>query len=306
MTHYLLVTHVFKGGRFDDHGIDIDVLPELTAYKELLVETAKEIWRRRHPRRVRLPRNFEESLSLKFYNVEPSGSAAIPLMRVVEDSPSHLPFQLNPDELDEAVDLIADTIRAVANDELLPEEFPKNVMPLFESYGKTLRPDEVFELVTARRARSAQYSARERFKLVELAQAEYEDAVDLVGEIRAADLDGASFSLRCEDETKVQGKFSPEQEATITDALRQHSTCRLRVKGIAKFQPGGRIKRVLNVELLAIQPTGEAQYDETAGSVWDMIEDISRSVTDEEWAKVPTDLSKNLDHYLYSAVLEDD
>jgi hypothetical protein len=305
-THYLLVTHVFKGGRFDDHGVDIDVLPELTAYKELIVETAKEIWRRKHPRRVRLPRNFEESLSLKFYTVEPRGSAAIPLMRVVEESQSHLPLPPNPDELDEAVDLITDTIRAVANDELLPEELPKNVMPLFETYGKTMRPDEVIELKPARGARSAEYSARERCKLVELAQAEYEDAVELVGEIRAADLDGASFSLRCEDETKVQGKFSPEQEATITDALRQHSTCRLRVKGIAKFQPGGRIKRVLNVDLLAIEPAGEGQYDESAASVWDMIEDISRSVTDEEWAKVPTDLSKNLDHYLYGARPEDD
>jgi hypothetical protein len=227
-------------------------------------------------------------------------------MRVVEEDPSHPPFQLNPDELDDAADLIADTIRAVANDELLPDEFPKNVMPLFESYGKTMRPDEVIELVTARRARSARYSGRERCKLVELAHAEYEDAVELVGEIRAADLDGASFSLRCEDETKVQGKFSPEQEVTITDALRQHSTCRLRVKGMAKFQPGGRIKRIVNVELLAIEPAGEPQYDETAGSVWDMIEEISRSVTDEEWAKVPTDLSKNLDHYLYSALREDD
>lgn len=46
-----LVTHTFKGPRFEDHGLDLDVLPELYAYKELLVAAAKELWRRHHPDR---------------------------------------------------------------------------------------------------------------------------------------------------------------------------------------------------------------------------------------------------------------
>jgi hypothetical protein len=66
-----LVTHIFKGGRFDDHGIDVDVLPDLVAYKRILVETAKEIWRRKNPNRRRLPKNFDETLSLKFYELRP-------------------------------------------------------------------------------------------------------------------------------------------------------------------------------------------------------------------------------------------
>lgn len=36
-------------------------------------------------------------------------------------------------------------------------------------------------------------------------------------------------------------------------------------------------------------------------SVWEIGEEITRSVPDEEWAKLPADLSKNLDHYLYGA-----
>lgn len=78
-----LVVHTFKGGRFDDHGVDLDVLPDLLAYKTLLVETAKELWRRKNPERERLPKNFEDSLSLKFYEVR-AGSAAIPLIREIE------------------------------------------------------------------------------------------------------------------------------------------------------------------------------------------------------------------------------
>jgi len=132
-----------------------------------------------------------------------------------------------------------------------------------------------------------------------------QDVVEVLGEIRAADLDGASFLLRSEDGTIIQGTFSPEQEATITDALRQHSSCRLRVRGIEEFQPG-EIRRVSDVELLAIEPAGEACYDEAARPVWEMIEEIGRSVPDEEWAKVPSDLSRNLDHYLYGAPRESD
>jgi len=38
-----------------------------------------------------------------------------------------------------------------------------------------------------------------------------------------------------------------------------------------------------------------------SSSIWEVIEGISRSVPDEEWAKIPPDLSKNHDHYLYGA-----
>jgi len=55
---YELVTHIFKGGRFDDHGLDVDVLPELIAYKNILVETAKEIWRRKNPGPSKIAKEF--------------------------------------------------------------------------------------------------------------------------------------------------------------------------------------------------------------------------------------------------------
>ena len=78
-----LVKHTFKGRRFDDHGLDLDVLPDLFAYKQLLVETAKALWRRNNPNRERLPKNFEDRLALKFFNIE-KGSAAVPIMREYE------------------------------------------------------------------------------------------------------------------------------------------------------------------------------------------------------------------------------
>ena len=64
-----LTTLTFVGPRFDDHGLDLDVLPELIAYKNLLIETAKALWRAQNPDRERLPKGFESSLSIKFYQL---------------------------------------------------------------------------------------------------------------------------------------------------------------------------------------------------------------------------------------------
>jgi hypothetical protein len=180
---YELVTHTFRGGRFDDHGIDVDVLPELITYKTILVETAKELWRCNNPDRQRLPKNFEDSLSLKFYEIIP-GSAAVPLMREIELQEGLLPFEPLPDELDEAVVLVSDSIESVSKDKPLPQTFPKKIIPLFSEYGKTLRPGERIELKPAKKDVTACYSSKERTSLVELVQAGYEDIVQLVGEQR--------------------------------------------------------------------------------------------------------------------------
>jgi hypothetical protein len=53
--------------------------------------------------------------------------------------------------------------------------------------------------------------------------------VELRGEVRAADLDGRQFSLRLDDGTKVVAEFTAEQEQTITEALREHASRRLRL-----------------------------------------------------------------------------
>jgi len=50
----------------------------------------------------------------------------------------------------------------------------------------------------------------------------------------------------------------------------------------------------------------EAEYDPNAKPIWEEVLEIGASVPQEEWDKVPTDLSKNLDHYLYGAPKEEE
>ena len=140
-----LVTHTFKGRRFDDHGLDLDVLPDLFAFKQLLVETAKALWRRHHPDRERLPRNFEEGLTLKFFALG-QGSTAVPIMREYENKEQADFWKRQPaDELDLAVELVNSAITAANNDQALPEDLPGVIIPLFADFGKGLREDESIE-----------------------------------------------------------------------------------------------------------------------------------------------------------------
>ncbi len=294
----LLVTHTCKGKRFDDHGLDLDVLPDLFAYKELLVETAKALWRRSHPDRKNLPKNFEDGLSLKFFAIK-RGSAAVPIMREYESEEQADFWKQQPaDELDRAVDLVNETIVAANNSQPLPEELPKNILPLFGNYGKGLRDDESVELKSGRTHTPATYTRKAQGELLARVTTVYADKVDYTGEVRAVDL-GGTFTLKLDDGSKVPGRFSDDQEAVVTRALKEHASLRLRVKGTAEFQPDGKLKSIVSVSELAVHHVGEVSFDPTARPIWEIIEEIGAAVPAEAWDNVPTDGAQNLDHYLY-------
>src|SRR5690242_18854921 len=139
MTHRRRITTLrFNGPRFDDHGLDVDVLSEIMTYKRILQETAKELWRRKHPDRQRLPKNFDAEITLKFFEIEP-GSTGVPLERgMTADASPKLPFD---DELDEAGAALESSIGIAGNMGELPKVLPRAVIPLFQEFGKSLRPD---------------------------------------------------------------------------------------------------------------------------------------------------------------------
>ena len=291
--------HSFKGPQFEDHGLEIDVLNELIIYKNILVETAKELWRKNNPDRSNPPKNFEDSLNLKFYELR-GGSTAVPLTREIEFDPSKLPYGPPRDELDEAAELVADVVEAASRDAPFPEKFPKRLVPMFKDYGKNLKEGESFEQKPLRREKPAVYSFKTRERIIETSAPEYEDLIELVGEIRSADLDGQNFNLRIKDGTKIPGKFNPEQEEIITNALREHATRQLIVKGRAEFYPFNRnIKRIISISSLILQQISEAQFDENARPIWEVAMEIGAAVPDKEWEKAPKDLAANIDHYLY-------
>lgn len=50
-----------------------------------------------------------------------------------------------------------------------------------------------------------------------------------------------------------------------------------------------------------MKSTAPVEYDYSARPIWEVVADLGKTIPDEEWEKLPRDLSINIDHYLYGA-----
>ena len=291
----------FTGGRFEQNKgwLDFAVLSELQVYRNLLVETAKEEWKRHNPGRERLPKGFEENIRLGFHEIRES-SCAVPVERIVEVEDDAIDMYV-PDELDEAAQIIDVTLIAARDDAPFPDRLPARIIPMFEEWGKTLAPDEGIVL-DGHNGNGPRFDAAIRERILNAKRDRYEDMVDLIGEVRAAELkarEGGCFTILLENGDSVTGVFTDDQEASVTEALHEHRQVRLRIVGLGEFEVSGQLRRILRVDQLEERPAGEMPFDPDAPPIWETIAEIGRSIPEEEWNKVPIDLATNLDHYLY-------
>jgi len=289
----------FDGERFAGHALDVDCVAELSTYKRLVLECAKLLWRRAHPDYERLPKGFEERFVVQFSEVI-DGSAVVPLCRAVQQEQPSLDFD---DDFDQAAALIDDAIAAADRDDLLPEQLPRNVIPLFKDFGRTLREAETLFVQSRHRATAAPYTAKARKRLAEWTEATYEDLVDATGEVNMANVRGGAFELIVHpDQPPVNGKFSDSQEAEVLAALQSHTTARLRVKGLGEFTQAERqLRRLLRVDLVAADSAAEPGFVEGVKPIWETLTELGASVPKDVWDAVPADLGKRLDHYLYAS-----
>lgn len=292
-----LATLRFDGARFAFHALDVECTQELVAYRRIILECAKALWRRQHPGRERLPKRFEGSFRLQFDRLE-EGSALVPLRRVLDTNQTPLDWG-NRDEFDEAARLVDAAICAANDDGLLPEDFPSSVVVLFGDFGRSLDDTEVLFTRARHGAVEAAYTAKARKRLSEWVAATYEDAVEITGEVQMASVKG-QFSLLISPGQAITGKFSPEQEAQVLEALRNHTTLGLRVRGLGEFATHDRLlRRFTRVDRVEHAAPGVLAYVEGAPDVWAELDTIAAQVPADAWSAVPADLSLRVDEWVY-------
>jgi hypothetical protein len=296
-----LVTLTFKGSRYEDHGIDLDSIAELLAYKRILVTTATGLWFQKNSKAKTLPKDFNENLCIKFYEIQNS-STEIPLVRIHDIDEQYLIKDLPDDEFDEAASLIAQVTRAISDNSTLPEKFPMQALPAFKSFGKTLREDEWIEQKLPTWNEPVSYTPMTRNIISRWVDESYQDLIEKTGEVRSINLDKQIFGLALPDGSKINVKYSEEHESTIINALSEHLSKRLSIKGRAEHKGSeGTPKKIIAIEELRLFEPDDDNDDLFDRPIWDVIAEIGDSIPKEEWDKVPDDLSINLDHYLYGA-----
>ena len=164
-----ITTITFSDPRFDDTGLKLDVLSELLAYRSLLIETAKALWRRSgSPDPEQFSKRLEDSFRLESFSIE-SGKAVVPIRRVVTHEFSYLRDGPYPtDVIDDAASLIDSTIAAVSADQPIPKRMPKSVLPLLAAMGHSLRLKESIKTQSIRSNAPAELTLETRMRLEHL------------------------------------------------------------------------------------------------------------------------------------------
>jgi hypothetical protein len=304
-----LMTWALEGPRYDCHGFDLSNAEALTSLHKLLIETAKELWRRDNPTRIRMPKGLEEALRLGFFEVK-EGSTALPIKYMAHAPPQPPLPGMDDDEdsgalssviakLPRAASLIVSAVAAANSDEHLPEDLPRSVVPLLVALRATLRPDESVSVQTPETSEKVAVRLDTEQKFAKIAIEPWEDYASLAGTVTAASLKGRA-TLLTDDGEHVAIVFSAEQERLVTKALHEHDRVVLRVKGRGMFEPPrGRLKKLTRVDEIELLDFGASGFDESAQ--FSTLFGDGGTLSDADWSSVPKDGAENIDAYLNSA-----
>lgn len=226
---------VFNGERFKSHALPLEVLPELDAYRDLLIEVAKALYIQRNPGRKRTPKGFESNCKLRVRTVR-EGSA-IPVVEREWSEPQQLTLGgvIEPDEFDDARDLISQVIEAIGERRNLPEAFPLALVPCFNKFGRRLRSGESIELRSPRADRGPKYTPDIRRRLVLVSASSVQEDISLVGYVDGVDdtADRFRFSLPLGKDYLVP--FEPQHFETLVEALASRRAKQVEVIGLGTY-----------------------------------------------------------------------
>lgn len=289
----------FKGERFRDHALDLTALTELRQFQKIVAETAKALWRAANPDRERLPAHFEDRTRLCLRRIE-SGSAVAPLEVWIEDEGQAPLWDDEPREVREAVALARDVFDHLDRDLPLPDRFPKELIPEYEEWGKTLDLNEEveFEPVEAER-RAARVNRRNRDRLTRFLEGPHSSTVEITGHVLEADVRQRRFQVWVDERGAVIATFNEDQEELVTSALKDHHSLRIFVRGTADVSPQGRPTRFTAIEELRLLSDAPQEINLAVPPIEDVLANLASRVPEGEWRKLPVDLTDNLDHYLY-------
>ena len=137
----------YVGARFAGGRIPLDVLPDLSIFRDLVIAIAKSRWLREHPGRQRLPRGFNHSVSFDLIDIK-EGSAG-PQLQWNRGSA----LENAPDLAEEIGGLVqiafsdaAHLFHGAANDRY-PSALPADQLAALNKFGASLLPGERIEFV---------------------------------------------------------------------------------------------------------------------------------------------------------------
>ena len=244
-----------RGARFEDASIPLQVLADLAALREMVIEVAKWRFLEANPDRRRAPRGFTNRIELKLTGIE-EGSA-VPVIDLVSTESSlnglSLPYQ---DYYEMARDDIVRTVASVSENAQTGDiiTLPSKYLGYFNRVGRGLRDREYFEFDVPNGSTPARLTREVRNTLLQAASiTEITQEINLRGTVPEADQDNMSFELQQVHGMKVVCPLLDLHRDTIIHAFAGYEdNVRILVQGIGRFDLQNRLTGVESIDSVSI------------------------------------------------------
>ena len=172
----------YKGSRFRNARLPVEVLSDLPAFRDLLVSYAKDGWRRRHSDRERVPKGFDKSLAFDLITIK-DGSAIPQLEWNRSSAQVNLPGFA--DEIEEIVEsAYADVVALIEGGSGRESALSSEKVRALNRFGAGLRDNEKIEIPDRTQSgRVVSFDAYRRKQLITGARETYQTRFEGDGEL---------------------------------------------------------------------------------------------------------------------------
>lgn len=247
----------FVGQRFQQHTLPLEVLKDIAALEELVVELAKWMYIEEHQGRKRTPKQFTDGISLAISSIEPGST--IPQI-VIQTATAGILTLFPPENqqyFTKAKDQIILAIEAAEKAEPI-SGIPIHLLGYFDKLGRSLREGEAIQFNPNATGSKAELNRESRRRLVLASQVqEIREEVRLRGIVSAMDKAKQTLALDLTDGQKITGPYELQHEPILDEALvsfRETDPLRILVAGTAVYTRNNvhKIQRLESIDHVSI------------------------------------------------------
>ncbi|HRE83873.1 MAG TPA: hypothetical protein PLN52_22710 [Opitutaceae bacterium] len=239
------LTPRFVGPRFHSGTLPLAVARDLAAYEDLVRELAKSLYLKENSGRRRVPKGFDAAFSLHLREIT-DGSSKPHLVRVVAGAV--LAAVTGADYFEQARDLIAVTVTAVADSQPIPESFDKKLLSRFNNFGASLKAGEYVDLAPPSFP-PAHLTLESRKRLVLAGAKVYTRELVVTGEINEVDFRTRTFRMRELDDRTFRINFDPQYDEMVRSANGRNRVV-VHVRAVGHFDAHDTLEGPLDIQEL--------------------------------------------------------